>query len=280
MAIYKVKKIKKNIQNINELMVSEFLIEGNDKALLLDTGMDIFNIKKFILGLTDKELIVVNSHFHPDHSNGNRKFKKVLIGENDLPTFTNEDPYFALVNAISKGVYREYPKSRLLMPLIKKVFMTKKGKTKYEPLKDGDKIDLGKRELIVKDFPGHTPGSITLLDKKNKLILMGDSCNMATWMFTNPDCSLHEYANTARSYYTDVKSEGFKKMLGSHEPFAHKINFIYDYANWVDKLTPEKALKQFNLPGTKSPLCIAVKPNLKHGIFACLYFAHQCEDIK
>ena len=278
MSIYKVKKVSKNIKNINEIMVSEFLVEGKDKVLLMDTGMDIFNLKKFISGLTSKELVVVNSHFHPDHSNGNHKFKKVLIGENDLPTFTKNDPYFALVNDISNALYKEYPKTRLLKPVVWKGLMTKKGKTKYEPLSDGNVIDLGKRELIVKNFPGHTPGSITLLDKKNKLILMGDACNMATWMFTNPSCSLHEYANTAREYYVNVKNAGYKKMIGSHEPFSHKISFISDYANWVDELTPEKAIKQFNVPGAPSPLCIAVSPSLKHGVFSCFYFAHQCEE--
>lgn len=277
MAIYKTKKISKNTLNINEMMVSEFLIEGIEKALLMDTGMDIFNLKKYISSLTDKELIVVNSHFHPDHSNGNHKFKTVLIGEKDLPTFTKNDPYFALVNDISKAVYKKYPKSKILMPIIHKAFKTKKGRTKYEPLFDGDVIDLGKRELVVKDFPGHTPGSITLLDKARKTIYMGDACNMATWMFTNPDCSLHEYAETARSYYFDVKSKGYKKIRGSHEPMSHDIEFIRDYAKWVDTLTKEKAIMSFNVPGTKSPLCIACKISIRHGLFACLYFAHQCE---
>jgi len=277
MSIYKVKKVSKNIKNINEIMVSEFLVEGKDKVLLMDTGMDIFNLKKFISGLTSKELVVVNSHFHPDHSNGNHKFKKVLIGENDLPTFTKNDPYFALVNDISNALYKEYPKTRLLKPVVRKGLMTKKGKTKYEPLSDGDVIDLGKRELIVKNFPGHTPGSITLLDKKNKLILMGDACNMATWMFTNPECSLHEYAKTASSYYKDVKALGYKTIRGSHEPMSHDVEFIRDYAKWIDTLTEEKAIKNFNVPGTKSRLCIACKLTLRHGLFACFYFAHQCE---
>lgn len=277
MNIYTVQKIYEGVRGINEMMVTSFLIEGTDKAVLMDTGMDIFNIKKFVAGMTNKELIVVNSHFHPDHSNGNNKFKEVLIGERDLPTFTNSDVYFKLVDDISKGIFERYPKAKLLTPLINKLLKTKKGKTVYKPLRDGDKIELGGKTLQVKEFPGHTPGSITFLDVNERFIHMGDACNMGTWMWTNPDCSLHEYAKTARRYYDDVHGAGYTKIRGSHVPFNNKVSFIKDYANWVDKLTPEKAIKQFNMPGAKSPFCIAVAPSLKHGVFACFYFAHQCD---
>lgn len=277
MTIYRVSNVKDIAKEINELMVSSFLIEGKDKAVLLDTGMDIFNIEKFVSKLTSKELIVVNSHFHPDHSNGNHKFKEIYIGKADVPTFTKKDPYFKLVDDISQGIFAKGNKYKFLKPIISKFLMTKKGNTKYKALKDGEKIDLGDRKLIVKNFPGHTPGSITLLDKDNKFIFMGDACNMGTWMWTNPDCNLHDYARTARKYYDDVKKDGYKKIRGSHVPLCNDISFIKDYANWVDTLTEKKALKTFNMPGARSKFCIAVKPSLKHGMFTCFYFAHQCE---
>ena len=278
MSIYQIQKIFDDVRGLNEMMVTSFLIEGKDKVLLLDTGMDIFNIKKQVLKMNKKkDLVVVNSHFHPDHSNGNNKFDKILIGEKDLPTFTTNDVYFKLVDDISSALYKQYPKTKLLKPVIKKLLITKEGKTEYVPLKDGDKIDLGKKEFIVKDFPGHTPGSITLLNKKEHYIMMGDACNMGTWMWTNPDCNLHDYADTARAYYKDVKRGGYKKMRGSHEPFTHKISFIKDYAAWIDKLTPEKAIFKANMPGAKSQFCIAVSPSIKHGVYTCFYFAHQCE---
>ncbi len=276
MTIYRVNNVGNIAKEINEMMVSSFLIEGEKKALLLDTGMDIFNIKKFVSSMTNKELIVVNSHFHPDHSNGNHKFDKIYIGKDDMPTFTKKDPYFKLVDDISKGIFRKGAAFRALTPVIDKFLKPSKGHTKYEALKDGEKIDLGGRTLIVKNFPGHTPGSITLLDKENQFIFMGDACNMGTWMWTNPDCNLHDYANTARKYYNDVKKDGYKKIRGSHVPFNNNISFIKDYADWVDKLTPDKALKKFNMPGAQSQFCIAMKPSLKHGMFSCFYFAHQC----
>lgn len=277
MGFYQYKKIGKGTSNINEYMVSEFLFEGKKKVLLMDTGMDFFNLKKFVKSKTNKEIMVVNSHFHPDHSNGNHKWDKVFIGEKDVPTFTTNDVYFKLVDDISTAVYEKYPKAKLLKPIIRKALHTKKGRTKYIPLRDGEKIDLGDRTLVVKDFPGHTPGSITLLDQKQKMIYAGDACNMGTWMFTNPGCSLHTYADTARDYYKDVKKSGYKKLYGSHVPFPNRISFIKDYANWVDRLTPEKALVKFDIPGAPSKLCIGMRPSLKHLMFTCFYFEHQCD---
>ena len=282
MNIYMYKKLNDWISTNNEMMVSEFVFKGSEKTVLMDTGMDFFNLSDFIAKKTgDADYMVVNSHFHPDHSNGNHKFSKVYIGAKDLPTFTTDDCYFKLVDDISTALYAGI-KSKLVKKVLEKVvdkaLMTKAGDTEYVPLYDGDVIDLGDKKLIVKDFPGHTPGSITFLDPEDKTIFAGDACNMGFWAFTNPDLNLHDYANTARAYYEDVKKLGYKKMWGSHVPFANKISFIKDNAKWFDQLTPDQALVQINVPGARSPLCIAVHPNLKHGTFASFYWAHQCDN--
>mgnify|MGYP004690199979 CR=1 FL=1 len=81
--------------------------------------------------------------------------------------------YIKLFGDISSAVYENYPKVRLLKPVINKVFRTRKGRTKYIPLRDGEKINLGERTLIVKDFPGHTPGSVCLVG--DGFILTGDT---------------------------------------------------------------------------------------------------------
>lgn len=100
------------------------------------------------------------------------------------------------------------------MKLVDKLLMTKKGNTEYVPLKDGDEIDLGDKKLIVKDFPGHTPGSITLLDPALKFIYAGDASDIDIWMFTNPDCSLHTYAETG----TVGKADNTTKLFRNHHP--------------------------------------------------------------
>ena len=48
-----------------------YLLEGKEKAMLIDTGWGAGNLRACVEKLTDKPLIVVNTHFHPDHSAGN-----------------------------------------------------------------------------------------------------------------------------------------------------------------------------------------------------------------
>ncbi len=127
-------KLRKGVIRITDGIVNEFLIEGRDRVVLFDTGLDLFDIKKYVSKLTNKELVVVNSHFHPDHANGNHHFDKVHIGEKDLPTFTTADVYFKLVDDIVKATLERYPKAQKLMPLVDRLIMTQKGSTEYVPL--------------------------------------------------------------------------------------------------------------------------------------------------
>lgn len=61
-----------NIDNI-------YLIEGKDSALLVDTGIGVADLVSAVKKLTDKPLIVVNTHGHPDHCGANYQFEKVYI---------------------------------------------------------------------------------------------------------------------------------------------------------------------------------------------------------
>ena len=275
---YKKAKLLEGVTRIKDGIVNEFLIEGGEKAVLFDTGLDLFNIKDYVAKLTDKKLLVVNSHFHPDHANGNHHFDTVFIGEKDLPTFTTQDVYFKLVDDIVRATFEKHPKIRKLQKWINKLLMTKPGSTTYVPLRDGDELDLGGKKLIVKDFPGHTPGSITLLDPALRFIYTGDASDIDIWMFTNPDCSLHTYAETGRRYYEEVASLGYTRYRGSHMPLTHSISFIRDYADWMDKLTPEKAFLRIAVPGGKSKLCFAAAPSAKHILFTSIYWEHQCYE--
>ncbi len=279
MDFYQLKKIEKGVHNINEMLVSQFVFEGDDKYVVLDTGCDIGNYTKYLekkLLKEDKEVMVVNSHFHPDHSNGNHRFKKVYIGEKDVPFSGGKSAYFNLVDTISGAAYKSHPIGTLpLRPIVNKLLRTKKGKTKYVPLHDGDKIDLGDRNLVVKDLPGHTQGSIVLLDKKRKTIYTGDAVNMSTWLWTNPDMKLSEYSDTLRAFYGDIKGKGYKRLRCSHVPFPNRPSFIKDYAKFIDSIKQGKETIKFNMPGMPSPLCIKVRPSLKHLMYCCFYFEDQ-----
>ena len=67
----------------NDIM---YLIDGGRRALLIDTGYGMVDLKALSGQLCPgRELMVVNSHMHPDHASGNAQFGQVFCGRYDEP---------------------------------------------------------------------------------------------------------------------------------------------------------------------------------------------------
>ncbi|HTB13399.1 MAG TPA: MBL fold metallo-hydrolase [Bryobacteraceae bacterium] len=61
-----------------------YLIVGQTKALLFDTGMGIGNIQHATAELTRLPIVVLNSHTHVDHVGGNWQFDTILAMDADF----------------------------------------------------------------------------------------------------------------------------------------------------------------------------------------------------
>ena len=82
--------IKKNDNTwiIEDSGVRCFVLEGKDKTALIDTGMNIENIKEVLSSLTDKEVILLNTHADRDHIGGNSCFDVVHIGVHEMAFYS------------------------------------------------------------------------------------------------------------------------------------------------------------------------------------------------
>jgi glyoxylase-like metal-dependent hydrolase (beta-lactamase superfamily II) len=150
-----------------------YLVLGEDKGILIDTGTGIGNLKKLVLELTDLPISVVNTHTHWDHIGANSQFDKIAcfnhpeciekmisgVGNARLqPSITGDSIWKPLPDDLDVSTWD--------IPSVKPT----------ELLEDGDIIDLdGGRTLEIIHTPGHSPGSICLLDKKNRLLFTGDT---------------------------------------------------------------------------------------------------------
>ena len=151
--------------------VNAYLIPGRDRAVLFDTGLGFYDIKKVVEELYKGEIVVVNSHAHFDHIGGNQLFPKVLAFDDDFSRYTASrgTPTSVYGNMLEEEMFAEGrpahidPKTFSLPPY------------QFEPLADGDSIDLGDRSLEVIHTPGHSSDSIMLLDGKNRLLFTGDT---------------------------------------------------------------------------------------------------------
>ena len=57
-------------------LVNAFLLEGKNKAALIDTGCRIGNLKNIVRELTEKPLVILMTHGHFDHLGGIGQFEE------------------------------------------------------------------------------------------------------------------------------------------------------------------------------------------------------------
>lgn len=135
-----IKAIMKNTWAVEDDIVRFFLAAGGEKALMIDTGISGKDVKGIAASLTDLPVELISTHSDMDHIAANAAFDAFYMHPSELPRYHKTNGY-------AKNII---------------------------PVYEGDTIDLGERILEVIHLPGHTPGSITLLDRYNRCLIGGD----------------------------------------------------------------------------------------------------------
>ncbi len=172
--------------------VNIYVVEGNDSALIIDTGYGNGDLKAYVRTLTKLPLIVVNTHGHGDHTGCDYLFPKIYANAKD----------FGLINANLKKE-RERHGDFVAPELV--------------PIKEGYTFDLGGRKLEVIDVPGHTHGSICLLDSGNKILFAGDNTNTIVWLFLKDSYPLEVYLKSLEKVEKHINDFNII-MPGHNEP--------------------------------------------------------------
>ncbi len=150
--------------------VISYLVEGEERAILFDTGMGIANIREEVMALTERPITVVNSHSHWDHVGDNYRFPLIAI-------------HYAEAHLLREGVSSEELRQEMRWEMFLQPPPEGFNPSQYKVspsrasllLDEGSPLDLGKRTLIVLHTPGHSPGSISLLEEKEGLLFSGDT---------------------------------------------------------------------------------------------------------
>ena len=186
-----------------------YLIVGTKQALLFDTGMGIGNIKAVVARLTSRPIVVLNSHTHDDHVGGNWQF----------PFVFGMDTAFTRINA--KGsradAQAEIGKDQICGALPKN-FDPAKYSTKPWKISlfvhDGFKVNLGGRTVEILATPGHTPDSISLIDRANGLLFTGDTYYPGEIWLYRPETDFPAYLASVKKI--SALAPDLKLVLGAH----------------------------------------------------------------
>jgi glyoxylase-like metal-dependent hydrolase (beta-lactamase superfamily II) len=201
-----------------EEAISNLLI-GKDKAALIDTGCGIGDLRRTVEEVTDLPVLVVNTHTHSDHLGGNRQFDEIAMFDHPLSHGVSE-------NGISHQVLAaEILDEKLLIKPWPQGFSPKK--FCLPPFKvsrwlqNGERIDLGGRELEVIHTPGEALDHICLLDRVGRTLFCGDLLlHGSVWTHLEGG-SLEDLM---RSYRKLLQSyDDFDRLMPSHnEPWLDR----------------------------------------------------------
>lgn len=151
-----------------------YLVVGQEKAMLVDTMCGYANVREAAESVTDKPIMVLNTHGHSDHVFGNLWFKEAWMHPDDLP----------MVYAVI-----EEPEVQAAM----KAQGVSMDDFTFHPVHQGDLFDLGGVTAEVIELPGHTPGGVCVLLREDRILFTGDSINRHLWMQLEGCLSLREY---------------------------------------------------------------------------------------
>lgn len=231
----------------NELM---YLIEGSDKAALIDTGVGVGNIKEYVESLTKLPVIVILTHAHIDHSAGAFYFDEVYLNERDAKLLNlefNEVECKLMYEGIKDfitGINEE-----LAMHLNEDAIV-KPYRKEFLPLTDGEQFYLGGVTLEIVECPGHTTGSVMVLIKEQRSIIFGDSCNPLVWLFLPESTGVAEYKESLLRIKT--REEDYDKVYLSHAPKDAPKEILDEVIYICDLILAEKCDDAlYTIPGMK-----------------------------
>ena len=184
--LYPIVQIRKDTWEIDEFDVASlFLLIGTEKAMLIDTGMGIGDLRGAVERITDKPIIVVHSHGHIDHTGNSRQFEEIRLHPADqdmpIPDSVERRRYDTeRIAARQKGsIGAPYNMFNLYPYDIEIDLRDPKDEKKpiVKDLYDGQQFNLGDRIITVYECPGHTAGEVVFLDETNRMLFAGDAIN-------------------------------------------------------------------------------------------------------
>jgi hydroxyacylglutathione hydrolase len=161
-----------------------YLVVGSDRALLFDTGPGVRDISEPVKSLTKLPVIALPSHMHFDHTGNLHRFENIALADLPVLRACDKGGIFHVTDELFLGHYE----GMVWKPV--KI-------SQWLPI--GTAIDLGRRKLEVLHTPGHSPESISLLDRQAGIMFAADYVYPGSLYAQIPGADLADYLRVAES---------------------------------------------------------------------------------
>ena len=187
-----------------------YLLCGRERALLIDTGLGVSNLRKVTDALTALPVTAVATHAHWDHIGGHRFFDRIAVHELEKDWLSGKFPLplQAVIRSLTSapcdfpqdfdiGAYRVFQGSPQIL------------------LRDGDRFDLGGRSVLAIHTPGHSPGHCCFYEEDRGYLYSGDliyqGCLQAFYPSTDP-VLFYDSVKKIRQYPTERIFPGHNQL--------------------------------------------------------------------
>ena len=225
-------------------------VRGRDRDLIIDTGMGICSLREFAKDILDKPVSAVATHAHIDHIGGHHEFEECIahrleaeglrsaagdytladlgfdpedMGTLRIPQVEGYKIEGAMITALPSADY-DIHSYRLRPARVTRA------------VEEGDVIDLGDRIFEVLHLPGHSPGSIGLLERRTETLFSGDAIYDGALIDNLHHSSLADYVRTMRR----LLELPVKTIHAGHEPSFGRDRLVElvdeQFAQWRQRV--------------------------------------------
>lgn len=185
-----------------------YLIEGEEQAVLVDTGVGLGSIREYVKNLTDKELTVLLTHGHMDHAMGAAQFEQAYMNGADEAVYQSGTDVEERIGYVYMGL------SDPGLEITGKDF-NPAVRLRYQELSDGDSFDLGGLHVDAYGLAGHTKGSMVFLIREKGILILGDACADGTFLFGEEALSVEEYYENLKALSARLEGK-YHRVFQSH----------------------------------------------------------------
>ncbi len=205
-----------------------YLIEGREKALLVDGLSGVGSLRAFVRELTDLPVELVLTHGHPDHMGAAFEYGRCFLHPDDIAALYESGDAERRYAFAASGAKDFTLRMEDTVPCVPIVTL---------PVEDGYIFDLGGAQMEVVAVPGHTWGSIVLLDRAKRVIYSGDAVNANTLLFLG-GASIEEYREALLRL--NAFADACDVLWGGHGGMSVPFSIVPDAIRLCDEILAGK----------------------------------------